>query len=95
MQVLTVLKQGKQRGVALNKFIYSAALSALGRSGMWQEAIVLLKAVRGEGADADRAVYNAAIAACSTCGHWAEAVNLLSAMWDAGIYFKCFSCIGV
>eukprot|EP00953_Heterococcus_sp_UTEX-ZZ885_P038366 19687-Heterococcus_DN1.PRE.3 len=59
--VLLVLNSARSKGLALNVYIYAAAITALGRCKQHQQALKLLTQMEAEGIAPNVVVYNALI----------------------------------
>ena len=59
---------------------YSAGISACGKGGEWQMALLLLSQMPEAGVARDEISFNAGISACEKGGEWQMALYLLSQM---------------
>lgn len=63
-----------------------SAISAVGDSGRWKEALSMMKQMTEDGVMHDRHTYSGAIRACGQGGQWAKALDLLNEMPGKGKY---------
>ncbi|CAM9224191.1 unnamed protein product [Chrysoparadoxa australica] len=75
----------KAQGHTINMAICSAAMSVLGKSGRWREAIALLEGISRSSAPS-LSCYNSALDACSKGGaQWQQALRLMKEMEIKGL----------
>ena len=82
-EVLAVMAKARAEGLKPNRFVYSSAISAMGRQHL--HALALLRDMAADGVQPDVHHYTAAIGSCSAAGQWQQAVDLLFAMPDSGV----------
>ena len=84
-EVLLVLESARSKGLALNVYIYAAAITALGHCKQYQQALKLLAQMEQESIAPNVVVYNSLINACSKSGQWQKALELLKEMLHKGL----------
>ena len=77
LRLLSEVKRGK--AVQVNNYMYCSIISACGRCGEWERALMLLSEAKAN-ACADRAVFNAALNACASRRRWEECVSIFDEM---------------
>jgi pentatricopeptide repeat domain-containing protein 1 len=82
-EVLAVMAKARAEGLRPNRYVYSSAISAMGKHYM--HALELLRDLATDGVQADVHHYTAVIGSCSAAGQWQQAVELLFAMPDSGV----------
>ena len=77
-KALGLLKQMKEERIWPDEYSYSAAISACGSGGRFQEALDLIKTMRAGGSKLrpNKIAYTGAISACARSGEWAPALQL-------------------
>lgn len=92
--VLGLMEEMRAEGVAPDVFTFTTAITACGKAGQWERALVLLEEMGGGGGGDDGlrrrrtgvpiapdvASINAAISACARAGQWESALGLLGRM---------------
>jgi len=84
---LDLLEQMKKDGVVPDAYSYSAAISACGAEGRWEEALNLIKIMQrgGRRSRPNKIAYTAAISACGRSGEWEHAMELFNDMKKDGL----------
>ena len=76
MEALSLLRQMPDAGIKPNVISYSAAISACGKGGKWEEALSLIKQMRSVDIEPNMFTYAASIQACAYAGQPAEALQI-------------------
>lgn len=82
---LKLFYDARDRGVELDAFLYSSAISACGEGAMWQRARDLLDEMKEKGIQPNLICYNSTISVYERAAEWQKALELLEEMRSTGL----------
>ena len=77
-RALALFYDARRRGIELDLILYSAAISACERGGLWKRALQLLDEMQHRGIEPNVISFSAAISACEKGEQWERGLQLLN-----------------